>query len=201
MGGHGSGTYCRWSTQTTIEETKRVDIRYMRKQGMLTPGCSGSLYWNRGGEPTGNIRFSCFTDYLRLDFRFRYHGEDDWQTIEQKITFDRTACHYGGKRLWFLCPGCHRRVAVLCSDGPLFLCRHCYRLPYGSQNEDVLDRLVRRKDKLGKRIFRHYDCGEGWSKKKGLHWRTYNRLLTEYERLDDLWNQNFLSRLSNLYLS
>lgn len=43
MGGIGSGNWYRWDKRTTIEETKRIDIRYMRQQGLLKPGWSGSL--------------------------------------------------------------------------------------------------------------------------------------------------------------
>lgn len=198
MGGRGSGTWYRWNKQTTMEETKRIDIRYMHRKGLLNPGTSGSLSWSRGGEPTGDIRFTCYSEDLFLHFRFRYHGEDDWQSIEQKIPFDRTPCHYGGYRLWFLCPRCNRRVGILCSDGPLFLCRHCYQLPYASQNETKLDCLVRGMHKLGDQIFEHYEYGEGWGKKKGMHWKTYNRLLAQYERLDAQWGQIIVSKFGGL---
>jgi hypothetical protein len=33
-----------------------------------------------------------------------------------------------------------------------------------------IDRLISQKHKLGVRIFEHYDYGEGWGKKKGMHW-------------------------------
>lgn len=198
MGGRGSGGWYRWNKQTTIEETKRIDIRYMKKAGLLKPGFGGSLSWNRAGEPCGDIRYICFDNYLQLNFRFRYGTDVDWQPVEQKIHFDRSRCNYGGERLWFLCPNCNRRVALLCSDGPLFLCRHCYQLPYGSQNEGEMDRLIRRKNKLGERIFAFYECGEGWGKKKGMHWKTYKRLLAQYDQLDEQWGQIMLTHLYNL---
>ena len=198
MGGVGSGTWYRWDKRSTIEETKRVDIRYMRRSGLLKPGYRGSLSWSRGGKPTGNINFICLQDYLQLHFRYRFGNEGDWQSVEQKITFDRTPCHYGGERLWFLCPQCARRVVVLCSDGPLFLCRQCYQLPYRSQNEGKLDRLITRKHELGERIFEVYEYGEGWGKKKGMHWKTFNRLLTEYQQLEAQWGKMVMSQLSRL---
>lgn len=198
MGGVGSGTWYRWDKQSTIEETKRVDIRYMRHSGLLKPGYTGSLSWSRGGKPTGNINFICLQDYLQLHFRYRFGNEGDWQSVEQKITFDRTPCHYGGERLWFLCPRCDRRVEVLCSDGPLFLCRHCYKLPYRSQNESKLDRVITRKHELGERIFEFYECGEGWGKKKGVHWKTFERLHAEYQQLETQWAKIVMSHLYRL---
>lgn len=186
MGGIGSGN--RWSKQTTVEEARRIDIRYMKKQGMLVAGRGGSFNWKCGGDPGGNVSFQCHHDYLQLDYCYRVYG-GDWQPIEQCIYFDRTPCNYGGERLWFLCPRCSRRVGLLCCDGPLFLCRQCYQLPYASQHESCIDRLIRQKHKLGKRLFEHYEDGEGWGKKKGMHWKTYHRLHARYEVMERQWCQ------------
>ena len=98
MGGIGSGSWCRSNNQTTIEETKRIDIRYMKRRGLLKPGFGGSLKWSCGGAPNGDIRYSCYRDRLQLNFRYREHG-GDWQPAEQTIYFDRTPCNYGGERL------------------------------------------------------------------------------------------------------
>jgi len=97
--------------------------------------------------------------------------------------FSRTACNYGGERLWFLCPHCGKRVAVLYGVDARFLCRHCYNLPYASQGKGKLDRLIDQKHKLGDRIFEDYD-GYGWRRRKGMHKRTFDRLYEQYWRLD-----------------
>ncbi len=194
MGGTGSGNSYRWNKQTTIEETKRIDIRYMKKQGLLKPGFGGSLKWSCGGRPNGDIRYSCYRDRLQLNFRYREHG-CDWQPAEQIIYFDRTPCNYGGERLWFLCPRCERRVGILCGHGVLFLCRHCCRLPYASQQESYMGNLIIQQHKLGRRIFEHYEYGEGWGKKKGMHWTTYERLYKDYMRLDQIWYDHMISCL------
>jgi len=50
----------------------------------------------------------------------------------QMVQLDRTKCHYGGYRVWFLCPACHRRIGNLYRK-PLsnqFFCRHCNNLTY-----------------------------------------------------------------------
>ena len=56
--------------------------------------------------------------------------------------------------------------------------------PYASQMLGDLDRLVDQKHKLGKRIFEHYEYGDGWMKKKGMHWKTFHRHHDRYLRLD-----------------
>ena len=193
MGGYGSGRWSSGSSSTTVFETNRIDIRYMKKAGLLKPTTKGNLTWSRGGEPTGNINYECHQEHLLLKFKFRL-GNYDWQSKEQKVWFDRTPCHYGGERLWFLCPSCNRRVAILCCDGPLFLCRHCYQLPYASQNESTIDRLISQRHKLGQRIFVHYKNGEGWGKKKGMHQKTFDQLYARFKSLDQKWCVNMIKQ-------
>jgi len=183
MGGLGSGTGYR-SGRTTAEESKRIDIRYMRKRGFLTPMCRGSLNWTTGGEPSGDIRYTCFDNRLLLRYRISLYG-GDWESVEQTVYFDSTRCNYGGERKWFLCTHCSRRVEVLYSGGKYFHCRRCYRIPYRSNNESYYDNLNSQQDKLGRRIFENYDYGDEWFKKKGMHWKTFNRLYEKYEQLGE----------------
>ena len=181
MGGRRSGTWCRWSTQSTCEEVKRVDIRYMRKQNLLKPGYSGSLSWTRGNESAGDIRYRVEQSRLILNYRFREYG-GDWQPVKESVWFDRTPCNYGGERLWFLCPRCSKRVAVLYGADVRFLCRYCYNIRYSSQMKGKLDQLIDQKHKLGNRIFEDYD-GDGWRKRKGMHQKTFDRLHLKYQWL------------------
>jgi hypothetical protein len=39
----------------------------------------------------------------------------EWQSEDYPVGIDWTPCHYGGQRVWFLCParGCRKRVAIL----------------------------------------------------------------------------------------
>jgi hypothetical protein len=197
MGGIGSGNWYRWNTQTTVEETKRIDICYMRKRGFLKPNTHGTLSWTCGGEPNGDINFVTHDDYLQLNFRYKEHG-GEWQPIQQKIRFDYTPCHYGNSRKWFLCPRCYKRVAVLASNSPQFLCRHCNELPYSSQNEDRLDSLRRKRDKLGNRIFNDYDNGYGYKKTKGMHWKTFEVLRQQHSDIAQQYDRLFYNAFHRL---
>jgi hypothetical protein len=183
MGGIGSGTWCRWSKQETTESCKRIDIRYMRRNGLLVPGSSNSLSWSCNGEPSGSIRYRYSGGCLLLDFKFRVNG-GEWEPVEQIVPLTSTACNYGNSRQWFLCPRCNYRCAVLYGVNKLFLCRKCYRLPYSSQMNGYLDRLLDKKHDLGERIFEHYEFGEGWLKKKGMHQKTFDRLYSKYKNLE-----------------
>ena len=198
MGGKGSGYYYRSSARTTCEENRRVDIRYLKKQNMLKPNTAGSLSWNTGGEPSGNINYTMYENTMVLNFRYRNYGDDEWTSVRQTIWFDRTPCHYGGSRKWFLCPECDSRVGVLYGVDVHFLCRHCYRLPYASQGEGYLDRMTRKLDKLSNKLEadEYIVDGDLW-KPKGMHWKTFYHLKMAEINADDRWGGALLARFGH----
>jgi hypothetical protein len=138
-----------------------------------------TVSWHRGNQSTGSILLSSHGDALTLTYRYRVHG-GDWQDVTQSVALDWTPCRYGGVRPWFLCPRCSRRVAVLAMDGHWFWCRHCYRLPYTSQQEGRIDRLYRKARKIRDKVGASHNLMEHvWRKPKGMHWRTFERLCTQ----------------------
>ena len=176
MGGYGSGQYYRWDKKTTTESQHRVDVRYLKKHGLLTPGTSGSLSWKSRGEQTGSVGFRMEKNRMVLNYRHRSNG-GEWEPVEQPVLLNRTSCNYGGFRVWLLCPRCNRRVALLYGAGRLFLCRHCYGLTYASQQEPDYDRMMRKAQKIRKKLGGAESSMEPFPPKpKGMHWKTYNRL-------------------------
>lgn len=184
MGGRGSGRYWHWSNATALESTQRIDIRYMRRHGLLKAGYGGRLSWNRNGEPCGSINYSCWQD--RIVFNYRHNDE----LVEQTVYFDRTPCHIGGERAWFRCPYCHRRCEVLAIAGKYPACRKCYRLPYQSQLETPLGRLQRRQDKLEALLWG--DKRKWWRKPKR------ERLEAEWERIAMAADDAFVLAAANM---
>lgn len=162
----------------TVDDFPRIDIRHMRRLGMLQSGTSGTLSWSFGANHFGMVDFECHADRLIL-YRQGRRSQADAQIVQ----FDTTPCNYGGKRRWFLCPSCSRRVAVLCGVGGSFLCRHCHHLPYLSQSQSRLRRLIRRRQGIEKRIFERSD-GRHRRKRKGLHRQTFARGLERYCEID-----------------
>jgi hypothetical protein len=199
MGGSGSGSWYRWDKRTTTEEIKRIDIRYLKKHGLLSTG-RRSLSWTSGGESSGYIQYTMRSDCMMLDFKFRRNG-GEWEPVKQTINFDETACHYGNTRKWFRCPHCSKRVAVLYGADRLFLCRHCYRLPYGSQSETYLDRMARKARKIRRKldidnpIFDPDNLSDGiYFKPKNMHQTTFDRLRAAESQTQDAMNNAFLAR-------
>ena len=123
----------RWNKKDTIEEHHGLDVRYLNRQGILTAGYH-SISWSRGGTPAGSIRFQGGQNSISLLYSYRRGGED-WEEVRQEVSLAWTPCHFGGRRPWFICGNCGRRVAVIYAGGKYFACRHCYDLTYTSCQE------------------------------------------------------------------
>jgi hypothetical protein len=186
MGGMGSGSWYRWDSKTTTESQHRVDIRWFKKQGCLRAGKFGRLSWSQGDEPTGSITFRVEQDQIVLNYRRSPHG-GEWEDVEEVVRFERTACNYGGYRMWFLCPNCWKRVAVLYGASKYFLCRHCYDLTYAIQQESRSGRLMEKARKIQQRLGGNGDMSNFFpDKPKGMHWKTYQKLRDESEQAENL---------------
>ena len=183
MGGYGSGRWYRGNTKTTIDAVHCIDVRYMHRQGYLQPGSWGILVGQQGSQHTGWIQVATAGDHLVLHYRYRAHG-GAWEPVEETVWLDWTPCHYGGRRPWFRCPHCQRRVGVLCGAGKWFLCRHCHRLPYASQQQSYHDRMTDQAWKIRTRLGVGGSLFEPlgpWYKPKGMHWRTFAKLTAREE--------------------
>lgn len=190
MGGAGSGTWYRWNRKASAEEHQAIDIRLWHRRGLLVPGRAFSWQWSCGTEPRESISVYVQPGAVVLDYRYCEHDEADWQPVRQPVYLTYTSCRFGGSRPWFACPCCGRRVALLYQCGGHFRCRHCSRLRYASQSEPQLDRIARRAHKIRQRLGASMDLTEGiWEKPKGMHWRTFERLRAQEERLSAVIQQ------------
>jgi hypothetical protein len=154
MGGYFS---TRWGSERTRQDTDpllKLDVRWLHRIGALRPGAVATPSWTRArdGAPSGTITTIMRDDaILILDYRTRRAGED-WQPVRERVALDRTPCHYGGERVWFRCPECHSRRAVLFSVDGRFRCRACHDLAYTSTREDPHERALRRCAELRSKI-------------------------------------------------
>jgi hypothetical protein len=177
MGGSGSGNRWRYGTKGTLNSSCRLDVRYLKRQGMLRSGYY-SLSWSRNGEPSGNVNIRVVADVsMTVIYRWRRNSSEEWQSKEQAVSLAHSACAFGGSRQWFVCPYCSRRVAVVVVDGAHVACRHCLKLTYASCNEDRIDRSWSKRDKYKAKL--GGDKGIHL-KPKGMHHRTWQRLRHRY---------------------
>lgn len=149
------------------EHCRRLDVRRWHRDDLLRPGISTSWIWtdSETGERLASIGFSVAEHHLTLDYRIND------VPVRQEVRLERTACHYGGLRPWFRCPKCARKVALLYLRSNGAFCRHCQRVAYASQSDDLCARTWRKQAKLEAQL------GPYWQRPKGMHDRTRERLL------------------------
>lgn len=176
MGGYGSG---RRGGKRTTSDMRRLDVRRLHRDGLLIPGKASCWQWSRNDVVIATINISTEKGRIVLTYRARDNG-GEWEDMEYPVPLDWTACHLGGKRPWFLCPCCSRRVAVL-FGGKVFACRHCHNLAYDCQREAEHSRLLGRALKVRDRLGWKSDWGP---KSKGMHRRTFERLVKEHDHFD-----------------
>lgn len=182
MGGTNSG---RRGGRPTADGCPSIDMALLRRRRAMAPGCFGALEWSLNGQPYASVGYRTQANLLILNYRHRPHcpwGDGAWEDVEERIILAWEPCRFGGQRPFSVCPGCGRDVLKLYVRGRT-RCRQCFGLAYHSQRQDCSGRLRNRADKIRKKL-----CGEPGGlmtdlppKPKGMHWRTYDRLIREIE--------------------
>jgi hypothetical protein len=132
------------------EWSNRLSIFFLKKHGYLPAGGgwrSGGIKWTYGMSGNeSSVGFTVITnrdegDNIRLQYTHTSRETDEKESMDFRVPLATTACNYGGKRYWFVCPltkngkYCGRRVGVLYCIGKWFGCRHCGEIAYAKQME------------------------------------------------------------------
>ena len=125
----------------------------------------------------------------RVDIRGLVISSDKAKAIECEIDgwtyradLTTTPCNYGKARYWFVCRYCKGRKAVLYVGNSGLACRKCYGLSYSIENKTRSDRAIDGAFKINQRLGFDGDIDCLGDKPKGMHWKTFNRLI---EKRDD----------------
>lgn len=154
------------------EHVCRIDVREWARRGYLRGACAFSWSWHCDGEPAGSIGVRVFgPDALTLEYTATVGGVS--RQVAEKLTLHNTPCGYGGRRQWFKCPCCARRMAMLYMRSGRFACRHCQRVSYRSQSGSAIDRVCARFHKLDALVMA--------GKPKWQRWATFDRLCDRHE--------------------
>jgi hypothetical protein len=140
-----------------------LDVRDLARDGLLN-GDHWSTSW-------GATALEVFAGSLSI--RYMSGGE----LRRQEVPVDRTPCNRGGTRSWFRCPTprCGRRCALLYLVEGRYACRRCHGLVYRTQHEHKDGRLLIKAERLWARL--GWDFAEEGEKPKGMHWRTFQRIV------------------------
>lgn len=185
MGGIGSGRYgC--STASKINEYHAVDLAYLNRNKLLQIGHTGTLSWSRGGERMGWIGYSVERDGLRLDYKTRSWGENEWQSVNELTPFTFTQTQFGGERCWLQCLACGMRCRII-YGGDHFRCRKCHNLKYETQYEQPWARAFTKIQKVRLQLGGTANMSEIFPPKpKSMHWKTYWQLKEQDEHYQDV---------------
>lgn len=189
MGGYNSGPYGLFGKtgSPTVGQSYGIDARRWKREGLLYAGCSFTCSWTNKDGSIATIGVSVpASDKLKLSYTVTSNGTST--PVSELISLGFSECNFGGKRYWFHCPGCFKRVACLYLRGSDFKCRHCHRLAYGSCQEsgNTTDEQERRVN----RILTKLKCKKVYGfdimyytprRPKGMHGNTYQRLLREFQ--------------------
>lgn len=192
MGGLGSGGWNDTGRRTT-SDAWRLSVDSLNKAGVLTCEWPRGWQWSRDGERVAYIGICATETGITLDYRSRWRG-GEWTDHKEHIAISWEACRFGGRRPYFHCPVCGRRVLHLHGISR-YLCRKCNNLSYPSQRESPVDRAFRRANGIRHRLDGEPGTANAFPMKpKHMHWRTYNRLEWEYYREVEAINQYCISR-------
>ncbi len=184
MGGIFSGRKPSKTAKPFPEQFVTLDIRKLHRIDGLKPGEAYDLHRYKLGKRCGIFSIVVYEGCLELQYAACSH--EVHPLPPQVINIARTACHFGGDRPWFLCPGdqCGRRVAIL--YGPnLMLCRHCWGIAYQSQRENQIQRMFRKLSSIeASYTGRPNDSAPKDRKRpKGMHHRTFQVLQEKHRHL------------------
>jgi hypothetical protein len=171
------------SYRPTLDDLRAIDVRDYAREGYLAAGRSGTTRWSQGDRETGVIGFEMEDGKFVLRYRVRIRGAA-WEDRTEQISLEFSPQFFGGRRVWFLCPGCSRRCAKL-HGLDRFRCRLCWGLPYKSQGEQPLFRKLRRAQQLREKLGGSGNMTLPFPEKpKGMHQNKYGRLAVEGARLE-----------------
>src|SRR5262245_48275685 len=127
MGGRNSGPHR--SERLHEDRSTRYDVREFQQQAKAER-------WPDGTRRT-------------LSYRALHTGK----IISVTVRLAFTAGRFGGRRVWFVCPGCARRVRLLFGGSPHvskpygIACSKCQKIAYASNLEGHVRRWHRQMDK------------------------------------------------------
>lgn len=171
----------RWlasSRRPTTGDIRALPVQRVVRHG-LSLGKVGFVWqWSRDGEATASIgaRVSHDEAGAVLILEYRLNGAP----MVDRVRLTSSPCRFGGARWLAICPKTGRRVSRLYLGRSGALSRHAYGLAFDSQRESPLDRSFRRRQKVLDKL--KTDSPLVLARPKGMHHRTFGRLLVEAER-------------------
>ena len=197
MGGYGSGG---WNdTGRPLDwQTTPLPVNRVAKAGGLECGARLTWRWSWSSGQESRIGIIGKGRYQGAMLSYDHYplsGGDPFP-VRIDVSVEWTPCHFGGERVWWLCPQCGRRCLMLYGWGGRHACRICQRVGYATQLEKERDRIQTRANRIRKRLGGEPGVENYPAKPKGMHWRTYQRYCGELIAADEAFLSAFKAMLS-----
>lgn len=181
----------------TWDEIAYLDADHMGGWGAFEHGCRQTIDFDDDDLPRLAFEMDCARDEFLALYQWRENGrptEPDF--VRSTVSIDRRPCRFGGLRPYFIAPCCGRRtlrLAVLCSG---LRCGRCGRVTWGSRREQPTQRLIRRANKVARKL--GLDCWYEQLASRPPHMRlaTFAQLSAERATLVTEINRRIAVRLS-----
>jgi len=167
----------------------------------------GRFVWAWNGDEDDKFKVKWTGDqggYFILDYK------RDGGKYQERISFTKTPCHFGGSRIWLDCPGCGRRVGKLYLPTTLYSnyndgvrvqnwrCRYFYKLTYEQRRSRNLSRIFEwRAQQVAQKLI---EKKNHFYKPKNMHWKTFDNLVDKWNALTEQENAHFLSGLPRSFM-
>ena len=209
VGGLGSGSHYRSGAKHRTEDCLSLDVRSWSRDGWLELGTAFTTTWRRHLRDS-SVRVRVLGDagiarVCAVEFSYSWGPEGRKENISYTVPLTWSPCNFGGSRPWFVCPGvvkgvsCGRRVAKLYLKHRYFLCRHCHDLTYASRQETGRIAALHKCRRIRRRLGGSANLTEPFPEKpKGMHHKTYWRLLLEYEKATEEYTKAMTADLERL---
>jgi hypothetical protein len=167
------------------EAFRSIDIRWIQHEGRLHAGRCFVWPWSRAGKPFGQAYVCVMSDAILL-FGAPSDGGSECSPVIKFVPITWTACHFGGRRPWFVCPHCGLRIAMIYIAGEYVACRRCLGLAYASQQEPVRQRGLMKARKIRASLGGSANMMDRFpDRPKGMHEKTFRGLRAAHDRAAD----------------
>ena len=187
MGGIGSGAV---GHRPVAEKLKKIDVREMKRDGLFTSGDTGeTITWSDGFRVSIRAGAESFT--------LSFSGESGYVTQEVKLTF--MPLHFGGKRVFCLCPECSSQCAILYLCENRFYCKDCCNVTWQSCNDWVHVRNIKKERKIRAKLGASPSLLEPIKNKPfNMHHKTFYGLVRELANVGEILSPTLLREIDGI---
>lgn len=187
-----------------VDDVLAVSVGELRKNGLFVAGEIGELDLSKKSNWTnGSWDGFCFkTDIHNDGIGILYISAKDQHgsiVFEQQVYIRPLKLHYGGFRFWLECPCCGKNRDAIYLMGGSFACRVCHDLSYKSQNAIMPVRMLYKAQAIHQKL-----GGSGMvlygppEKPKGMHQKTYEKLVQEFDKNLAVYNQYLENQVAKI---